>query len=111
MPVIWVDAQLSPSIANWIPTELGVQAQALRELGLRDADDTVIFAKARECNAIIMTKDGDFTILLDQRGPPPRVIWLTCGNTSNDELRSIIARHAPTMKVWIEGQEPLIELR
>lgn len=54
MPAIWVDAQLSPAIAGWIPMELGVQAHALRDLGLRDADDTVIFMRARDHNAIIL---------------------------------------------------------
>lgn len=84
MPVIWVDAQLSPTIAVWIPAELGVQARALRDLGLRDADDTTIFAQARQHDAIILTKDADFPLLLNRLGQPPRVIWLTCGNTTNE---------------------------
>ena len=111
MPVIWVDAQLSPIVATWIPIELGLPGYALRDLGLRDADDTAIFARARECDAIMMTKDADFALLLDQRGPPPRVIWLTCGNTTNAELRNIVAKHAGKLREWIAGMEPLIELR
>lgn len=111
MPAIWVDAQLSPAIATWIPTELCVQAHALRDLGLRDADDTTIFIQARAHNAIILTKDADFPLLLDRLGPPPRIIWLTCGNTTNAELRKIISRHAQALSTWITGVEPLIELR
>jgi Txe/YoeB family toxin of toxin-antitoxin system len=36
---IWVDAQRSPSLAQWITETLGVSASAVRELGLRDAKD------------------------------------------------------------------------
>jgi hypothetical protein len=37
--IIWIDAQLSPALAPWIETTFGVEARALRELGLRDATD------------------------------------------------------------------------
>jgi hypothetical protein len=49
---IWVDAQLSPSLAQWITETLGVSASAVRELGLRDAKDLEIFQAAREANAV-----------------------------------------------------------
>jgi predicted nuclease of predicted toxin-antitoxin system len=37
-----------------------------------------------------MTKDSDFVALLDRFGPPPQVIWITCGNTSNARLKEIL---------------------
>jgi hypothetical protein len=30
-----------------------------------------------------MTKDRDFVEMLQRLGPPPKVAWVTCGNTSN----------------------------
>jgi len=36
---IWVDAHLSPAIANWITDTFGVEAVALRDLGLREDPD------------------------------------------------------------------------
>jgi len=69
---IWVDAQMSPAIATWISSNYAVSAVAIRDLGLRDAED----------KAVVMTKDSDFVLLLDRLGPPPQVIWITCGNTS-----------------------------
>jgi predicted nuclease of predicted toxin-antitoxin system len=39
MTTIWVDAHLSPAIATWIIDTFGVTAVALRDLGLRDAED------------------------------------------------------------------------
>ena len=87
---IWVDAQLSPAIAVWITNALGLEAIALRDLGLRDAEDPGIFEAARAQQAIVMTKDSDFVDLVERLGPPPQIIWLTCGNTSNLRLREIL---------------------
>ena len=47
---------------------------------------------AREAGAIVMTKDGDFIELLAQHGSPPQVVWVTCGNTSNERLRRLVCR-------------------
>ena len=54
---IWVDAQLSPVIAQWLSATYGVEAVAVRDLRLRDARDRDIFFSAREANAIVPTKD------------------------------------------------------
>lgn len=40
---IWVNAQLSPAIADWIAKTFAVEAIAVRELGLRDATDKDIW--------------------------------------------------------------------
>jgi predicted nuclease of predicted toxin-antitoxin system len=48
--IIWLDAQLSPTIASWVQFTFGVQAYALRELGLREATDMAIFDAARATN-------------------------------------------------------------
>ena len=65
---IWVHAQKSPALATWISSNYAVSAVAIRDLGLRDAED----------KAVVMTKDSDFVLLLDRLGPPPQVIWITC---------------------------------
>lgn len=57
---IWIDAQLSPALAVWISKEFGVEAKAVRELGLRDATDHQIFSRAKQESAIVLTKDSDF---------------------------------------------------
>lgn len=87
---IWIDAQLSPAIAAWINrTFKDIQAESVRALGLRDATDTEIFEAAKITGAVVMSKDNDFIQLIEQRGEPPKHIWLTCGNTSNYRMRDI----------------------
>ena len=85
---IWIDAQMSPAIAAWVSSNFAVTAVAVRNLGLRDAEDKEIFHAAKREGAIVMTKDNDFVRLLDRLGPPPQIIWITCGNTSNTRLRN-----------------------
>jgi predicted nuclease of predicted toxin-antitoxin system len=42
-----------------------------------------------------MTEDSDFVKLLEEFGPPPQVIWLTCGNTTNARLKQILTKALP----------------
>lgn len=93
--VIWVDAQLSPAIAAWLNDNFALTARAVRDLGLREATDHTIFLAARNEAVVVMTKDSDFVRLLEGLGPPPQVIWLTCGNTSNARLRQILTDALP----------------
>lgn len=109
--IVWIDAQLPPQIAPWIGAYFAIEALTLRDLGLRDADDINIFLAARAANAVVMTKDSDFIALLDRHGPPPQVIWLTCGNTSNARLPAILLTTLPQALVLLAAGERLIEIR
>lgn len=86
----WFDTHISPSVAKWMIETYKVNACILRKLGLIDADDIEIFKSARESNAIFVSKDKDIKELIEQNGPPPKLIRLTCGNTSNRALKSIL---------------------
>ncbi|MGK7924557.1 MAG: DUF5615 family PIN-like protein [Spirulina sp.] len=108
--IIWLNAHLSPAIATWITSELGITAIALRDIGLRDAEDNEIFTAAKEQGAILMTKDRDFVDLLDRFGSPPQVIWLTCGNTSNARLKEILAATLPDAIALLRSGESLVEI-
>ena len=108
--MIWIDAQMSPDIAAWITANFQITCSAVRDLGLRDASDREIFLAARDRSAIIMTKDSDFIQLQAELGPPPQVIWVTCGNTSNLRLREILASTLPTALNLLSSGENLVEL-
>ena len=108
---IWIDAQLSPAIAFWIESNFDVKAIALRDIGLRDAEDEEIFREAKKANAVVMTKDSDFISLLDKFGSPPKIIWLTCGNTSNANLRIILSKTLPDAIDLLNNGEEIVEIR
>lgn len=108
--LLWIDAQLSPALAPWLVETFRVDAVAVRELSLRDAEDSAIFARAREAGAIVLTKDSDFVDLVTRVGPPPQILWLTCGNTSNLFLRQVLADAWPHIVAMLTVGEPLIEI-
>jgi len=107
---IWIDAQLSPGIAFWIENNFDVQAVALRDLNLRDAEDALIFNEAKKANAVLMTKDSDFVSLLERFDAPPKIIWLTCGNTSNANLKSILSKTLQDAVDLLESGEKIVEI-
>ena len=102
MTEIWVDAQLSPALAVWIDRSYdGIAAQSARALGLRDAEDETIFQATREAGAVVVSKDNDFLDLLERYGPPPKVIWVTCGNTPSRRMRSVLRQKLrPAGRCW-----------
>jgi predicted nuclease of predicted toxin-antitoxin system len=81
----------------------------LRDLGLRDAEDPEIFEAAKNQGVIFMTKDSDFVDLVERLGAPPQIIWLTCGNTSNDRLQEILTATLPELELLRSG-EVLVEI-
>lgn len=108
--IIWVDAHLSPAIATWITSTFGITALALRDIGLRDAEDPEIFEVAKAQGVIFMTKDSDFVDLVDRLGSPPQIIWLTCGNTSNAQLQEILSATLLEALELIRAGEALVEI-
>lgn len=77
---------------------------------MRDAEDDEIFQAAREAGVVVMSKDSDFLNLLDRHGPPPKVIWVTCGNTSSQRMRTILERLPQPAIEMLEGGEALVEI-
>ena len=71
---------------------LAIECLPVRDLNLQRASDSEIFAAACVANVVVMSKDDDFVELLEKHGPPPQVVLVTCGNTSNARLRRLGAR-------------------
>lgn len=88
-----LDAHISPSLAVWIKEKFSIDCFSATFLGLREANDKTIFLEAKQQNAIVITKDDYFVKLLEQLGSPPKIIWLTCGNTSKQRLKEIFEQH------------------
>lgn len=108
---IWIDAQLSPVIAAWIQANFAVSAVALRDIGLRDAEDEAIFMAAKTARVVVMTKDSDFILLLNRLGSPPQILLITCGNTTNARLKEILSATLPDAITLLASGESLVEIR
>lgn len=109
--IIWVDAQLSPSLAAWINRNFTqIEAKSVRALGLREATDREIFLKARSAMAVVMSKDSDFLNLVEALGIPPQIIWVTCGNTSNVNMCKILEQTLNQALKLLKNGEPIVEI-
>ena len=108
--MIWLDAHLSPRIAKFITEKLGHHAAALSDLNLQSEEDSVLFEKAAKNNVIFVSKDKVFAELVQRRGPPTHVIWLTCGNTTESRLKEVFELHLELALGMIEQGEPLVEI-
>ena len=109
--ILWVDAQLSPHLAAWLTDGFSVQAFSVAHLGLRDAKDHEIYQAAREAEAVVVTKDRDFVFLQERLGPPPQILWLTLGNTSNAHLKKLFSTVLAQALELIQKGEPLVQIQ
>jgi len=107
---IWIDAQISPEISSGINEKFSIECYHVRDLDLLRATDSEIFFRARDKSAIVMTKDIDFVNLLERNGPPPKIIWITIGNTSNDNLKKILNNTLNKAIELLEQGENLVEI-
>jgi predicted nuclease of predicted toxin-antitoxin system len=98
-------------LAPWLAESFEISAYSARFLGLRDAKDHEIFSAAREAGpVVVMTKDSDFVLLVERLGPPPQVVWITCGNTSNARLRQVLTDRFPKAMELLRRGEPVVEI-
>jgi len=58
-----------------------------------------------------LTKDKDFVDLVARLGPPPSVIWLRCGNTSEARLKQILTDHLDEALGFLAAGEHLVEVQ
>lgn len=107
--MIILDAQLPPAHAVWITETFEIPRFSAQFLSLRHAEDEEIFAFSKTKNAIVITKDDDFVSLLNRFGSPPKVIWLTCGNTSKNRLKEIFEANLASALALLETND-LVEI-
>lgn len=105
-----VDAQLPPALARWL-VEVGYEAQAVREIGLRGAEDGAIWRHAEANGFVIVTKDEDFALRVQAIERGPCVVWLRVGNTSNVALRAWFVPRVPQIVAFLNQGMRLVEIR
>ncbi len=89
-PLIWTDTNISPAITKWLNERFNVTAVSFYKLNFHTATDYTIFIKAKEENAIFITKDKDYKALISTFKSPPFIIFIKGGNLSNPELKKNI---------------------
>lgn len=104
-----IDAQLPPALARWL-RECGHEAEHVEDVGLREADDTVIWAHALRKGAVIVTKDEDFAARSARETGGPVIVWLRVGNTTNWMLLAWIEPRLPGILQLLAQGSQLVEV-
>jgi predicted nuclease of predicted toxin-antitoxin system len=72
--------------------------QHVRNIGLKTADDSIIWLYAKNNGYIIVSKDSDFHQRSFVWGYPPKVIWLKLGNCSTKMVENILRKHVDSIR-------------
>jgi predicted nuclease of predicted toxin-antitoxin system len=87
------DQNLSPrlplSLADIYPDSVHV-----REVGLRDADDQVIWEYAKQEGFVIVSKDSDFQQRSLLYGGPPKFVRVRVGNCPVRTIEDLLRKHS-----------------
>jgi predicted nuclease of predicted toxin-antitoxin system len=64
-----------------------------RLVGLADATDRAVWDYAKANAFTLVSHDSDFAEMAGLLGPPPKVIWLRCGNQPTAVLENLLRTH------------------
>jgi predicted nuclease of predicted toxin-antitoxin system len=80
--------RLVPLLADIYPASVHV-----RDVGLKNVPDEMVWQYAQANGLIIVSKDSDFHHRSLLFGFPPKVIWIRRGNCSVQEIEAILRDH------------------
>ena len=79
------DENLSPRLVRLL-NDLFPDSVHVRDVGLKAADDPVVWKYAQDYALIICSKDSDMHQRSFLLGYPPKVVWVRLGNCSTAEV-------------------------
>ena len=97
------DQNLSPQLTHLV-SDLYQGSIHVREIGLREAEDSAIWEYAKQNGFIIISKDSDFQARSLLYGSPPKFIWLRVGNCSVRSIVELLRKHSATIHTF--GMDP-----
>ena len=94
-----LDQNLSPRLCDRL-RDIWTDVVHVRAVGLAAADDSAVWAYARQYGFTIVSKDGDFSGRSSLYGAPPKVIWLALGNCSTSEIERRLRGHRDEIETF-----------
>ncbi len=80
-------------------------SKQVRQIGLEDIKDELIWNFAKENGFTIVTFDSDFSDIAFLRGNPPKIIWLRGGNKNTNDIVEVLKDNEIIIKQFIENEE------
>jgi predicted nuclease of predicted toxin-antitoxin system len=93
------DQNLSYKLCDRL-ADLFPDSSQVRLAGLDAADDRAIWELAKANGFTIVSQDADFADMAALYGPPPKVVWLRCGNQTNAFIEKLFRSHAEAVAAF-----------
>ncbi len=77
----------------------------VRDLGMASATDDQLWTFAIEHNWAIVSKDSDFLQRGLVYGPPPKAIWIRCGNCSTSTIAGLMRRYQAEVRAFLSDEK------
>ena len=74
-------------------------------LGLSRADDRTVWRRAGQDGYVLVSQDADFVQLATLNGPPPKLVWLRCGNQPTAAIERLLREQAPRLQAFEQDDE------
>jgi predicted nuclease of predicted toxin-antitoxin system len=105
-----VDHQLPPALARFLESH-GHTAQHVRELGLKQADDVLIWRHAAVHDMAVISKDQDFYFLATSPGATGKLVWVKMGNCRTPVLFETFKLRLPQIVEAFATGSRIVEIR
>lgn len=96
-----LDQNLSPHLVRTLEAVYPGSSH-VRLVGLRDADDHVVWEFARNHDFTIVSKDSDFHQRSFVFGFPPKVIWIRLGNCPTTDIEKLLRERQSSILEFCE---------
>lgn len=77
----------------------------MRQLGLEDEDDRVIWQYARDNGHVIVTFDSDFYDFSVVWGTPPKIVWLRSSGQTSTNVERMLLEHHGIISAFVERSD------
>jgi predicted nuclease of predicted toxin-antitoxin system len=74
----------------------------VREVGLKEAGDPLVWAYAKDNGLMVVSKDSDFHQRSFLYGYPPKVVWVRLGNCSTADVERVLRTNFEVIKDFYE---------
>lgn len=98
------DQNLSHKLARRL-SDLFPDSIHVRDVGLEAADDQAVWRYALANQFTIVSKDDDFHQLSFARGAPPKVIGLSLGNCSTDQIEALFRWRVDVIRAFVADED------
>ena len=102
---ILFDQNISPRMVKHLSNAFP-EVKHVRQVGLEDASDALIFEFAKKNKFTIVTFDSDFVDLNVVRGIPPKIIWIKTGNLTTRSVAELLNSNVDSIKQFLESDQP-----